>query len=381
MSSDAAVLWLTEQLPAMEAALEALVLQNSYTTHVDGGRRVGRILLDLFAMPGLEAEVVESQRFAPHLVFRSQGHARKPIALVGHLDTVFPPGHFEGYVVDGIFRRGPGVLDMKGGLVVMAWALKAVAVTAGLDAVPPLRVVIASDEELGSPESAKLLLGELDGAAACLVFESGRSNDAIVTQRKGTGVVQVKAFGKAAHAGNAYFDGANAIWSLARFIDRAQALSNQDTGVTVNVGLVHGGSAKNTVPAEAGADLDLRYPTVAARDALLHALEDAAKEAAVPGTRLELHPSQGRLPMERGPGTQALFDAYAECAKREGLGTAEAPRQGGGSDGNTAASLGIPTLDALGPRGSGYHTTDECIEIATLVGRAAALARFLLRSS
>lgn len=371
--------WLAQQLPAMEAALAALVDLNSYTGHAEGGRRVGRLLTDVFLMPGLEAEVVDSATYAPHLVFRSAGReGAAPVALLGHLDTVFPPGTFEGYRVDGGRRRGPGVYDMKGGLVVVAWALKALAQSVGLAALPPLRVVIVSDEEVGSPEGAALIRRVIPGAGACLVFEPGRGNDAIVTERSGTGSVKAFARGKAAHAGNAYWDGANAIWALSRFIDRAQQLSVRGTGVTVNVGTVAGGTARNTVPAAAEALLDVRAPTATTYEAVLTGLDDAAADLGVPGAHVEVERLSMRAPMERTAASAALCEAYVACARRHGLGGGEAPRQGGGSDGNTAAELGIPTIDALGPRGGGYHTHDEYIDVDTLVPRAAALADWLL---
>jgi glutamate carboxypeptidase len=371
--------WLAQQLPAMEAALAALVAVNSYTRNPEGGARVGQLLAELFRMPGLASEQVPSERYAPHLVFRSDGKAGlSPVALLGHLDTVFPPGVFEGYRAEGERRRGPGVFDMKGGLVVMAWALKAVAQAGGLARVPPLRVVVVSDEEEGSPEGASLIRRVIPGCQAALGFEPGRADDAVVTQRSGTGAVRAVATGKAAHAGNAYWDGANAIWALARFVDRAQQLSLRDTGVTVNAGLISGGTARNTVPARAEAVLDVRAPTAATFEAVLTGLDDAAQDLGVPRAHVSVERLSMREPMERTPASVALYESYAACARRHGLGGDEAPRQGGGSDGNTAAAIGIPTIDALGPRGGGYHTPDEFVFVDTLVPRAAALAEWLL---
>src|SRR5688572_29272235 len=143
--------WLEGRLPEMEGALSSLVNVNSFTDNRDGGNRVGDLLAGIFELEGLALNRVKSERYADHVVFRSAGRAgAKPVGLIGHLDTVFPPGAFEGYRVDGDLRRGPGVLDMKGGLVVVAWALKALAQTKGLAALPPVRVVIVSDEEVGS---------------------------------------------------------------------------------------------------------------------------------------------------------------------------------------------------------------------------------------
>ncbi len=379
VSSDDAVRWLGGQLPAMEEALAALVNVNSFTDNPEGGRKTGALLKDAFAIPGLLSETVASTRYADHLVFKSTGRAGvKPFALLGHLDTVFPPGKFEGYRVDGALRRGPGVLDMKGGLVVVAWALKAVQRSVGLDAIAPLRLVIVADEEVGSPEGQDVIRTHVSGAQAALVFESGRANDAIVTARKGTGGMTCTAHGKAAHAGNNHADGANALWSLARFVDRAQQLTDYAKGVTVNVGKVSGGQGKNTVPDAGEAQLDIRFATRADAEALVAALRQATIDAAVPGTRLELSGGPSRLPMERSDESVALMEAYLKHAKAHGLGGGEAPRVGGGSDACTTSAMGIPSIDALGPRGKGFHTVDEYIEVETLISRAQALAALLL---
>ncbi len=365
--------WLSNCLPEMEGALSALVNVNSFTDNREGGNRVGGLLRSIFTIEGLTCEVVASTRYANHLVFRSQGKAGvKPVGLIGHLDTVFPPGVFEGYRVDGDLRRGPGTLDMKGGLVVVAWALKDLAQSVGLDNLPPLRVIIVSDEEVGSFEGAPIIKAELASAQAALVFESGRANDAIVTSRKGTGNLDVTAKGKAAHAGNAHQDGANALWALARFIDRAQGMTDYARGVTVNVGKITGGQGKNTVPDAGTAELDLRFVTKADAAWLVKSLFDAAAEAAasVPGTTLTCVGGANRLPMERTPENVKLYELYVPGAKQYGLEASESPRVGGGSDACTTSAMGIASIDALGPRGKGFHTEDEHIDVKTMVPRA-----------
>jgi glutamate carboxypeptidase len=372
--------WLAAKLPSMEEALASLVEVNSFTENVEGGREVGKRLAALFAIPGLSLERVKSTAFADHLVMKSEGRAGGPaIALVGHLDTVFPPQTFEGYRRDGELRRGPGVLDMKGGLVVVAYALRALAEVAALAEVPPVRVVIVSDEEVGSPEGQGVLRQAIAGSSACLVFESGRQSDAIITRRKGTGMMKVVAHGKAAHAGNAHAEGRNAIWALARFIDRAQQLTDYDHGVTVNVGKISGGQSKNTVPDRAEAQLDLRFCTVPDAEALVRAVRQAAREAEVSleGTHLELEGGVARLPLERTEASVALMESYAACARASGLGAGEAGLIGGGSDASTSSAMGIASIDGLGPRGEGFHTKEERIEVGSLVPKAQALARFL----
>jgi glutamate carboxypeptidase len=375
-----AAAWLADKCAAMEEALAPLVAINSFTENVRGGNEVGALLFAHFRGAGLEGRREPSQVFADHLVFTSpSGTAAPPVALVGHLDTVFPPGSFEGYSRDGELARGPGVLDMKGGLVVVLYALRALAETGGLASVSPVRLVIVADEEVGSPEGQKVIERAIAGSGACLVFEAGRAKDAIITRRKGTGAVTATARGKAAHAGNQHAEGKNAIWALSRFVDRAQALTDYARGVTINVGKVAGGQGKNTVPDLAQAWLDLRFGSRADGESLVAALAGAAHAAAasVEGTRIELEGGIARLPLERSPASEALCKAYGACARASGLGDEEAGLIGGGSDASTSSSMGIPSIDGLGPRGKGFHTKDEQIEVGSLVPKAQALARFL----
>lgn len=381
-SGDDAARWLDEQAKAMETALAELVEVNSFTENTEGGRQVGAMLEELYDIEGLETRRIASAKYADHLIVSSAWTTigQSPIAMVGHLDTVFPPGTFEGYKRDGDLARGPGVLDMKGGLVVVAWALKALAKTGSLVELPGVRVVVVADEEIGSPEGQKVIQDSIRGARGALVFEAGRKSDLVITRRKGTGAVTIIAHGKAAHAGNAHKEGANALWAIAKVVDRVQALTDYAKGITVNVGKVTGGTSKNTVPDRAEALVDIRFETSADGEALVAAIQKAAEEAAagVPGTRVEIEGGIARLPLERTEASVKLMETYLEAAKASGLGAGEAPLIGGGSDASTAHAMGIASIDGLGPRGIGFHTKDEQIEIATLVLKAKALARYLL---
>jgi glutamate carboxypeptidase len=202
----------------------------------------------------------------------------------------------------------------------------------------------------------------------------------VITAREGTGSVIAVARGRAAHAGNAHAAGANAIWALARFVDRVQALTDYERGITVNVGRIAGGQSRNTVPDAAEALVDFRFVRIADAEATRAALGQAATLASesVNGTSIDLEGGVARLPLERTSPNVALYREYAACARAAGLGDAEAPLIGGGSDASSTAAMGIPSIDGLGPRGSGFHTNDELIEIASLVPKAEALARFLL---
>jgi glutamate carboxypeptidase len=357
---------------------------NSFTENLDGVNRVGRLLQEAFHLPSLDCEVIGGgDKFGDHYVWRSKAAqlpGAKPIVLVGHHDTVFPPGHFEGWKETGDGRAvGPGALDMKGGLAIIRTALAALEEVGAL-AELPVAVVCVSDEEVGSPSSMKHLQAVARHAQCALVFESGRAGDAIITRRRGVGAMTCAFHGKAAHAGNNHKDGVNAIWAAAKFVDAVQALTDYARGMTVNVGIVKGGTSKNTVPEACEASLDLRYETVGDAEALVAKVRAAAEAAAagVPGARVEVSGGARRLPLERTPASAALKDEYGACARAAGLGDGEAPLLGGGSDANTVAPLGVPAIDGLGPRGAGFHTTHEYVELGSFVPKAQAVVRFLL---
>jgi len=378
MSSEAvssALRWLAGQRRSLEELVERLVRLNSFTQNRPGVNAVADLVAEELRAVGLAVERIPSSRYGDHLAFAGPG-AGPAVFLVGHLDTVFPPGQFEVFESDGRTAHGPGVFDMKGGIAVMLFGLAALS-RAGLLGRVPIRGMLVSDEEVGSPDSQPHLRARAAGASAALCFESGREEDRIVTQRRGVAAIHVEAEGVAAHAGNDHARGRNAVWSLSRFVDRAQRLTDYARGATVNVGVFEGGSTKNTVPAAARAEVDLRFATPSDGDLLYLALERAASEAALEGTRIRLFRSAWRQPMVRSHAAAALCEEYAACQLASGLGGGEAPVAGGGSDACTTSAAGIPSIDGLGPRGSGYHTREERIDLGSLVPKAEALFRFL----
>jgi glutamate carboxypeptidase len=374
--TEKAIQWLNTQMPQMERLLRDLVECSSCTTDPAGVNAAGEILRA--ATPG-DCEVIPSQEFGSHFVFHGKKRAiDQGVILVGHIDTVFPKSEFQGYRSSGNIARGPGVLDMKGGLVMVTFALKALAQAGVLEKIP-YSFAVVSDEEAASPDSINHLQRVSKGAKCALVFEAGRAGDAIITRRKGGRLLKVRAIGRAAHSGNAHASGANAIWAIGQFIDRLQRMTDYSRGITVNVGTMRGGVADNVVPARAEADVDTRFLTQADFSDLELRIFAAAKEEYIPGTRIEVEWGPGRLPMERTAATQSLFESYSESQKASGLGSLEHPLVGGGSDGCTTAALGIPTIDGLGPRGTGYHTHEELIELDSLVPKTQSLVRYLTR--
>lgn len=374
---DDALQWLAGQRTAMEGLLERLVAVNSFTQNRAGVQAVANLAAGQLRSLGLAVEVRPPARFGPHVVFTGPTPGA-PVFLVGHTDTVFAPGTFDGFRKDGDRATGPGVYDMKGGIVVLLFGLAA-AKRAGLLERVPLRGILVADEEVGSPESQALTRVHAAGAVCALGFESGRPGDLLVTQRKGVGSVRAEARGVAAHSGNEHEKGKSAIWAIARLVDRVQALTDYARGVTVNVGLVSGGTTKNTVPALASCEVDLRFQTVDDGRLLQDAIAAIARDAALPGTTIEVSPTAWRDPLERTAASSALAKEYGECQRESGLGLGEAPLVGGGSDASTTGAMGIPSIDALGPRGKGFHTPEEEVDLRSLVPKASAFLRFLAR--
>jgi glutamate carboxypeptidase len=366
-------------MPELWRLLEEWVGIESHTADRDGCDRMARALMTGFALRGLKGRLMAGRGAGDHFVATTPTWSRGGgTILVGHHDTVYPAGTFTGLRRGETTLCGPGVLDMKGGLAVVRTALAALS-DAGALAQMPLAVVSVSDEEIGSVDGQRILTEVGRDARAGLVFEAGRVDDAIVTRRKGVGRLSVTAHGRSAHAGNDLSSGINAIWALARFIDAAQSVAGGES--TVNVGLVSGGSSANTVAADASCEIDLRILRATDGDHILEAIDRIARETAEStGATFEIRGGIRRQPLERLDGAPAIFERYSKAARAEDLHGGEAALVGGGSDANTLATIGIPAIDGLGPRGRGMHTHDEFAEIATFQPRVMALVRYLLAS-
>lgn len=370
---------LATRAPEILAWTERMVHINSHTYNAQGANEVGRVLASALPLRTLSAREHKVERFGTHLCFETAAAAQAPcLLLIGHHDTVFPPGSFEGFRHDGERAYGPGVLDMKSGLALIATVLS-VLDEAGELATLPVRFISVADEEVGSPTSRAWLEQLAQGAHAALVFEAGRTGDKLITARRGNGSALCSAHGKAAHAGNALAEGRNAIWALSQFIDRAQRVNGTIAGASLSVGLVRGGTSRNTVPERAECEVDLRFSNAEGERALSEALARAAEDAAreIQGTRVELTVTISRKPWARSEASSALSARYGACQMASGLAYGEADLIGGGSDANTVGALGVPTIDGLGARGSGFHTPDEQIEVASLALKAEALLRFV----
>jgi glutamate carboxypeptidase len=378
MTADAQSLldWSTSQQRWLRDTIEALVRLESPSDDKAAVDRCGAELGSQLAAIGARVESLAQTTRGNHIRARfGDGHPQ--ILLLGHFDTVWPVGEMERMPVREEHGRlyGPGVFDMKAGIGVAMLATRALFTASGA---PAARVVMlwTTDEEIGSATSRELIEEEARRSRAVLVLEPSLPGGAVKTGRKGCGDFELTVHGVAAHAGIDPQQGASAIHELALQIAAITRLQNVDRGVTVNVGLISGGTRTNVVAERASASIDVRVRTMqdaAAVEAALRRLQPCSDR-----TRLELNGGFSRPPLERGPHVERLYHTARNVAAEFGVELTEGAT-GGGSDGNFTAALGVPTLDGLGPRGDGAHARHEHIELADLPWRAAFLARLMRR--
>ncbi len=327
---------------------------------------------------GARVELEEAPGWGRHVRAELAGAEQElePVLVLGHLDTVFPVGTLAGRpfrVVEGRVE-GPGVFDMKSGVAAVVEALARLK-EAGSRPRRPVRVLVTCDEEVGSPTSRPLIEALARGSAAVLVPEPSLPGGAAKTSRKGVAVYALRVYGRASHAGVDPERGVSAIAELAEQIRAALRLADPAVGTTVNVGTVRGGTASNVVAAEAHAEVDVRFGTLAEGERVDAALRGLRER--LPGARLELEGGINRPPLERTPGVVALYETARRLASGLGFELGEGST-GGGSDGCFTAALGVPTLDGLGVQGNGAHAVDEHIVLADLLRRVDLLRGLLV---
>jgi glutamate carboxypeptidase len=370
-----------ENLPRMLATLEKLVAIDSGTYDKAGVDAVGGIMARALGDLDFKVTALPQPEMGDHLVARRGSRRDGCVLVVGHMDTVFPAGTVARYPFsrEGDIARGPGVLDMKGGLAGLLLALEALRETApSVWGLAPLTIFLNSDEEVGSPTSGALIEAEARGARAALVLEpAARPGGEYLTQRKGMWHIRARVIGRAAHAGAAPEKGISAIEDLARKVVRLHALTGARDGITVNVGVIQGGTRMNVVAEEARAEIDLRARTREDGEAVLPVALQILETAGLPGTRTEVQVQNLFPPMPRTPASKALFEMARECAARIGLTVGEGST-GAGSDANRTAPL-TPTLDGLGAIGDGSHSLSEHIRIRETMDRVKVLALLLAR--
>jgi glutamate carboxypeptidase len=380
-SEERAVLdWLAGEHPAMLALLETLVNTDSNSYDKAGVDAVGAHVREFLDARGIAHDSIANEKFGDAIRATLGGHgANRPILLMGHRDTVFPKGEVarRPFHIDNGRAYGPGVADMKAGLVMNAFVLAAFK---QFGAPVPLVALFTADEEFGSPSSRAVIEAEAGRARAVFNSEPGRASGAVVTGRKGCMFMRFEVTGRAAHSGANFEYGISAIQEIAQKIIALHALTDRDKGVTLNVGVIAGGQTVNTVAPSARGEVDLRFITPVQRAAAVEKVEAIMATSYVPGTRTTLEITGEFLPLVETEDGRELYRHYADGARDLGF---EVPAEftGGAADSGFAAATGVPTICGVGPVGGKAHSPEEYMEIETMVPRAQALALAIMRHS
>ncbi|NTV42375.1 MAG: M20 family metallopeptidase [Syntrophobacteraceae bacterium] len=358
--------------------LERLVNIDSGTFFKEGVDACGRMIAEELEALGFKTEAIPEKDFGDHLLAERSGKGNKSLFLSAHLDTVFPVGTAAGnpFRIESGLAYGPGVGDMKGGIVQMIHALKALQ-DLGLDA-PPIVVFLTGDEEIGSIRGRPHIEEIARRSSWVLVMEPSSNPGSVGLYRWGLGSFLMRIHGKAAHVLKPDSDGVNASKELALKILALESLSDPVSGVKVSVNLVRGGRARQVTAAEALADIDVRVRHSALMDQTEAAVRKVAGTPILPGIRIDLEGRLTRPPLEPNPNTELLLKAATEVAAEIGI-DLHPIEEYGGSDGCFTAALGIATLDGLGPLTYDMCGDRERIEVSSLVPRTALLAGIISR--
>lgn len=364
--------WLAGQAQAMQDLLQKVVDIDSGSRNEAGVTAVATALRERLEAAGVAVRFEPVPGYGVLLHAQVPGPAEgAPILLMGHMDTVYPAGTAarRPFRVEDGRAYGPGVADMKSGLVMNVFVAEAFARCGGLKA--PLQLFFSCDEEIGSAATRDRIMAKARGARAVLNAEPGRVSGNLVTSRKGSMVVEFEVEGVAAHAGINHAAGASAIEALARKTLALHALTDPATGVTANVGVVHGGIVPNMVAPHAKAELDMRFTSETDPDELLAKVRAVVEEESVPRTKGRITEARRTMPMKPTP--DELLALYQRGAKALGF-EVQGEFTGGAADSGLTASVGAPTLCGTGPVGGHAHTEREYCELATFVPRAQAVA-------
>jgi glutamate carboxypeptidase len=380
-SDEQAVLdWLASQKGAMLSLLEDLVNIDGGSYDKAGVDKVATRIRAFLEEQGIACETIPNENFGDALRATVGGPSNSAIMLLGHRDTVFPKGEptRRPFKIENGKAYGPGVADMKAGLVMNAFVLAAFRKFGG--APSPLVGLFTSDEEIGSPACRPIIEAEARKARAVFNSEPGRPTGNVVSGRKGGVFMKVEITGKAAHSGGNFSEGISAIEELARKVVALHAITDLTKGTTVNVGLVSGGQTVNTVAPWAKFEIDLRYVNPQDREDAMGKITKIIETAYVPGTSATLAIAGEFKPLVENAENKRLLDHYAASAGDLGLKVA-GEFTGGCADSGFTSGVGTPTVCAVGPVGGKAHTPEEFLVVDSMVPRAQALALAVARLS
>lgn len=361
--------------------IEQLVNIDSGSYVKEGIDQIGSILKKQYEEMGFVVDVKNEKDFGNHLLIQHKNASDPKIILIAHMDTVFPKGTVakRPFYIEGSRAYGPGVVDMKSSLVELLYAIKA------LNGDNPeicknVQILLNGDEEIGSPSSRPLIEKHSEGKEYALVMEPARKDGSLVTSRRGGGRYKLIVKGKAAHSGIEPEKGRSAIEELAYKIIQLHNLTNHEKGISVNVGLIKGGSSVNTVSDSAVAQVDIRISEMEQADYLEKRMKEICSKTDVSGTKIKLEGEISRPPMEFNEQTESLLEIIKDVGKEIGIKVKDTST-GGGGDASFTSATGVATIDGMGPVGGNAHSENEYLEIDTLPERTLLLAKTIEKLS
>lgn len=364
----------------MLALWRELVQIESGSQHKTGVDTVAQKVKEQLDRLGAKTRIIEMPH-AGNMVVSSWGSADcAPIVLLGHMDTVFPNGTIRErpFTIQDGNTYGPGVLDMKGGIVIAIYAVKALQ-AAGYHT-RPIKLILAGDEETAHQQSnaAACIRKEAKGAVAAFNCETGFLDNGLVVQRKGSAVFEMCVQGIGAHAGNNPQGGRSAILEIAHKVIDVQKLTDWSAGTTFNVGIIQGGTVVNAIPDTASIQIDVRYLNPEDIGTIQQQLQQIAAKRYVPDTKTIVRQVVGFAPMKPVEGTDALFEVVKRTYQEMNLPAPHAILIGGGSDSAYTVLAGVPTVCAMGVKGAYNHTPREYADTASLFERAKVLVACII---
>ena len=359
--------------------LEKLVNTESGSYFKQGIDAVGTVLSKEYESVGFDVHVHHQEERGNNLVIRHPDATRPKVMIVAHMDTVFPRGTVEKrpFKMEGNYAYGPGVVDMKASLVSVLFAMKTL-VERQDDAYKNVEIVLNSDEEIGSRHSRPLIEQIGKEKEYALIMEAAGKDGSIVTQRKGGARYKIKVEGVPAHSGSEHEKGRSAIEEIAYKTIKLHEITDYKEGITVNVGLLKGGTSANTIAPVAEAEVDVRITKLEQIKEVERKMKEICSEPTIKGTKTKLAGQLNRPPMLKTKKSIKLIRLVQEIGEEMGIEIKEAFR-GGCSDGSFTSSMGIATVDGLGPIGGNGHRDDEYLDILSLPERTALLAETISR--
>ncbi|MGF2616557.1 M20 family metallopeptidase [Rossellomorea vietnamensis] len=357
--------------------IEELVNIDSGSVNKAGVDLVGSRLKAEYEKIGFMIHEVPQEEYGNHLFIQHKEADEPEILVIAHMDTVFPFGT----AIERPFRRignkayGPGVIDMKSSLVTLLFAMKAL-IKEGSPHYKNVQIILNSDEEIGSPSSKELIIDAAGGKKYALIMEPARKDGSLVSSRRGKGNYTLNVIGRAAHSGIEPEKGRSAIEELAHKVIQMHELNDHENGISVNVGLIEGGSSVNTVSDHASAQMEIRIAETDQGYRVEEKMEKICSRTDVPGTEITLEGEINRPPMEKNKRNRQLLRKIMLVGEEMGIAITDTST-GGGSDASFTSAAGIATIDGMGPVGGNAHSDKEYLEISSLPERTLLLAKVI----